>query len=177
MSMNQETENFEQLRRLLAIKRHEQPPPGYFNDFSGQVMVRIKAGDMGEQADILERLFGEVLWLQRIRAAVEAKPVLARVAAVAACGLLIGGVVYSSTSDVPAVALVPGTDAAPTAQSSMAVADHPLLAKPVVLEPSSTSPISGVQADALLLGDLAKLRAGTQPATFSLPGGNSDQRN
>jgi hypothetical protein len=171
MSMNQETENFEQLRRLLAIKRHEQPPPGYFDDFSSQVIVRIKAGDRGEQADILERLFGEALWLQRIRAALEGKPILAGVAGVAMCGLLVAGVVYSSAGDVPAVAFVPGTDEAPTAQAGMALADHPLLAKPVEFaEPSSTSPITAVQTDALLLGDLAKLRA--QPAGFSFPSGN-----
>jgi len=45
MSMSSEPENFEALRRLLVIKRHEQPPPGYFNDFSRQVISRIRADE------------------------------------------------------------------------------------------------------------------------------------
>src|ERR1039458_1629385 len=88
VSMNQDSENFEQLRRLLALKRHEQPPPGYFTGFSSQVIARIKLGEKGEQGALFERLFGEAPWLQRIWAAFEAKPILAGVFAVAICGLL-----------------------------------------------------------------------------------------
>ena len=95
MSMSQDTENFEQLRRLLALKRHEQPPPGYFNDFSSQVIARIKLGERGEDSAGTGRLFWEAPWLQRIWAAFEAKPVLAGAFGVAVCGLLITGVIYS----------------------------------------------------------------------------------
>lgn len=37
----QPPEDFEALLRLLALKRHERPPPGFFNDFSDRVMSRI----------------------------------------------------------------------------------------------------------------------------------------
>jgi hypothetical protein len=170
--MNQDTENFEQLRRLLALKRHEQPPPGYFNNFSQQVIARIKVGERGEGSELIERLLWEASWLQRIWAAFEAKPILAGLFGVAVCGLLITGVIYSDRTDVSSVALVPGTEteSAPMALANVSAADHPLLAKPVILEPSSTSPIATAQTGESLLGDIGKLRA--EPATFSFPGGH-----
>ena len=105
--MNQDTENFEQLRRLLKLKRYEQPPPGYFNDFSSQVIARIKLGERGEDSAVIERLLWEAPWLQRIWAAFEAKPVLAGAFGLAVCGLLITGVIYSEKGDVQPVALIP----------------------------------------------------------------------
>ena len=170
--MNQDTENFDQLRRLLALKRHEQPPPGYFNDFSRQVIVRIKASEKGERGNFIERLLWEAPWLQRIWGAFEAKPILAGVFGVAVCGVLITGVIYSDKTDVSSVALVPGTEAesAPMTLADVSATDQPFLAKPVMLEPSSTNPIATAQTGESLLGDIGKLRA--QPASFAFPGGN-----
>lgn len=105
MSMSREQENFGALRRLLALKRYEQPPPRYFNDFSQQVVARIRAGDMGDEAGV-ERWFWEVPWLQRLWVAFETKPLLAGCFGAAVCALLVGGVIYSETLP-PAVQGVP----------------------------------------------------------------------
>ena len=90
--MHPDSENFEPLRRLLALKRHEQPPPRYFNDFSSQVIARIKAGESGEPAGIAW-LFSVAPWLRRWLGAIEAKPVLAGAFGAAICGLFIAGIV------------------------------------------------------------------------------------
>jgi hypothetical protein len=169
--MNQDTENFDQLRRLLALKRHEQPPPGYFHNFSQQVIARLKVGDSGEESTVMGRLFGEAPWLRRIWAALEAKPILAGVFGVAVCGLLITGVISADKIDVSSVAIAPAAEQESTTMSlaNISAADHPLLAKPVVFEPSSTSPIATAQTDESLLGDIGKLQA--TRATLAFPGG------
>jgi hypothetical protein len=93
MSMTPDHEDFEQLRRLLALKRHEQPPPGYFNSFSQQVLARIRAGELGADTAPWERWLTSPL--QRLWLTFETKPVLAGVFGAAVCALLISGVVYS----------------------------------------------------------------------------------
>jgi hypothetical protein len=170
MSMSENTEKFEQLQRLLKLKRYEQPPPRYFNDFSQQVIARIRAGERVGDVAVMERLW-EAPWLQRIWSVFEAKPMLAGVLGVAVCGFLITGVVYSDKADVQPVALIPVSESAPSpAQAAeMMAANHPLLAHPSALEASSTSPVSAFQSEGLLFGDL---RGAAKPATFSIPGKN-----
>ena len=95
MSMYPDSENVDQLRRLIALKRHEQPPPGYFHNFSRHVIARIRAGERAQPSNALVRLFWDAPWLQRLWAALEAKPVLAGAVGVACCALLLASVVLS----------------------------------------------------------------------------------
>lgn len=97
--MSHDSQNFDELRRLLAVKRYEQPPPGYFNQFPREVVARIRAGETGEAAGLLARFFGESSWLQRAWAVFETKPILASAVGAAACILLVGGVFYSESTD------------------------------------------------------------------------------
>ena len=103
MSMSADQENFERLRQLLALKRHEQPPPGYFNNFSREVIARIRAGEAGFGASAGEPLFSEPSLLQRFWSLFETKPALAGAFGVLVCGLLVSGVIYSGGVDQQAV--------------------------------------------------------------------------
>ena len=88
-------DDFEQLRRLLALKRHEQPPPGYFHGFSRQVIVRIQAGDLGDPEEAAGWSFGGGSLLQRIWATLDARPILAGAFGVAVCGFFVVGALIS----------------------------------------------------------------------------------
>jgi hypothetical protein len=102
--MDPNTGNFEQLRRLLAVKRYEQPPPGYFTNFSSKVIARIEAGERGN-APVLgwEERFWGMAWLQRVWLALEAKPAFAAAFGVMVSGAIIGAIVLSEGLETESV--------------------------------------------------------------------------
>ena len=98
MSMSPNPSEFEDVRRLIALKRYEQPPPRFFNGFSSSVIARIQAGEQSrtESAGLLSRLWS----------AFEAKPLWAGIAGFAACALVVVGFVASeaggnASADIP----------------------------------------------------------------------------
>jgi len=93
--MTPDSENFDQLRKLLALKRHEVPPPGYFHGFSREVIVRIKAGDGAQETT--GTVF-EGSWLRRFWGLFETRPMLAGGFGVAVCGFFVVGALISSES-------------------------------------------------------------------------------
>lgn len=99
MSMSPVPNDFDQLRRLLALKRHETPPPGYFHGFSREVILRIKAGELGNEAAASPWSFGVNSWFQRIWAALDARPVFAGAFGVAICGFFTVGALVSNNND------------------------------------------------------------------------------
>ncbi len=56
--MDAEQQNFDELKRLLALKRHEQPTPNFFNHLSDDIRDRLKHPLPEEQ----------LTWWQRLRA-------------------------------------------------------------------------------------------------------------
>src|SRR5215468_6360726 len=100
-------DDFEQLRRLLALKRHEQPPPGYFYGFSRQVIVRIQAGELGDQSEASFWSFSGGSFLQRIWATLDARPVLAGAFGVAVCGFFVVGALLSDNTSIATAANQP----------------------------------------------------------------------
>src|SRR2546421_2770825 len=124
MSMQPEQENFDSLRRLLALKRHEVPPPGYFHNFSGHVIARIRAHERVDRSGFWESLSWEAPWLQRLWGAFETKPILAAALGMAVCGMLVTGVVYSQKAVLPEVTGLPG------AQGTGAVTQYTLQKSP-----------------------------------------------
>lgn len=89
--MNPEQQDFEQLRRLMKLKRYEQPPPRYFNDFSSKVIARIEAGEG-------RRPFFLMTWLERIVSVLGARPAYSGVFGAAVCLGLIGGLLQIDAS-------------------------------------------------------------------------------
>lgn len=110
MSMRPEQESFENLRRLLSLKRHEEPPPGYFHDFSRQVIARIRAGETAAAESVFEKLMNRAPWMRRLWDGFEAKPIVAGAFGVAVCSLLIIGLVSSERIDANPSAYVPPSE-------------------------------------------------------------------
>jgi hypothetical protein len=175
MSMSQDTENFEQLRRLLKLKRYEQPPPRYFNDFSGQVIARIERGDRGDGRALAGRMLWEAPWLQRIWGAFEAKPVLAGAFGLAICTTLITGVIYSERTDLQPVAVITESSISSPAGIQSAMAENNAgLINAAAVEGSSTNPIAALQTGGTLFEMLQAQPQGlrTDPASITFPGRN-----
>ena len=80
--MNPEPENFDQLCKLLALKRYELPPPRYFNDFSTSVIARLN-----------QPLREELSWWQRLGFDFDLRPALMCGVGVVVCGMLSFGLI------------------------------------------------------------------------------------
>ena len=138
--MNDSENNFESLRRLLALKRHEIPPPGYFNDFPGRVISSINASQANVPREIADRLFAKAPWLLKFLQVFEAKPAFVGSFACSLCLLLLFGIVYAGRPDAmpkstflasltqPAVSLADATSPGPSpAQTGLMVSTNPVL--------------------------------------------------
>ena len=118
--MSQDSKDFEQLRRLLALKRYEQPPPGYFHSFAGEIIVRIRAGELGEPESKWWAFDGS--WLKWLWDACERRPVLAGGVSVAFCGFAAAATLISMNDivDSTVVQTVPASNQYVSVQNGLA---------------------------------------------------------
>ena len=92
-----EEESSQRLRQLLRLKRHESPPSGYFRDFSGGVIDRIRALE-AERQELRQRTVRVVQVAEddgavaRIRAGLHARRLVPAHDAVVAPVALVGDV-------------------------------------------------------------------------------------
>ena len=163
--MNETENNFESLRRLLALKRHETPPPGYFNDFSSQVLQRIRLGHTDRTANLAEELFGHAPWLAKLLHAFDARPVFVSGFAGALCMLLLFGIVYAERPDLTPQPLLQAANSS----ADLAVVTPAALSQPAeqIWIVSSTNPVLSLQPAGSPFGQQNPL---AQPVSFSIPG-------
>lgn len=106
MSAENQDQDFTKLQQLIKLKRHESPPPRFFNDFSFQVTARIRAGEGAGKIETFEDVVAQAPWLHRLWKAIEGKPAVSGLFAAAVCGLLIAGIfsVDNASPTLPALA-------------------------------------------------------------------------
>jgi hypothetical protein len=168
--MNENENNFEPLRRLLALKRYETPPPGYFENFSSKVTARIRAGEAGRA----ERFARQLPWLSRLLSAFEAKPAFAGAFACSLCLLLLFGIVYAERPDVAPQTLLQTaqTDsplAVPTSPTTIALNTMPA-EQPALIPISSTNPVFNSRSAGSLFASQGSQEATVQQIPYILPG-------
>jgi hypothetical protein len=94
--MENGSENFDQLRKLLALKKHEQPPPGYFNRLPGEIISRIRAE---QSANSPAGRDANAPWLLRMWRALESKPAFAGAFGLGVCALVVTGIFFAEKPD------------------------------------------------------------------------------
>ena len=153
--MSEREHNFQEVKRLLKLKRHEVPPPGYFNNFSRNVIAGIHAAENAQNQSLFESLKERSPWLFNILHLFESRPSLIGGAATSLCLLLVFGLVLTDHTDgnpgsmmtangQPSQFFASSTPAAPASSLS-----DPLSSSGIVL---STNPVTSLQPVATLFG-------------------------
>jgi hypothetical protein len=157
--MNENENDFESLRRLLAFKNRETPPPGYFNSFSSRVVARIRTGETEEPS---------AAWLVKLLQAIEFKPAFAGTFAAALCLVLVFGIVYAERPDGAPEPLLPS---ATQVSTPLAMATE---TSPGITQPMETSGLIASSNSVLDLNSVATLfnqpNQFAQPVNFVVPG-------
>jgi len=116
------------LQQLLALKRHEQPPPAYFNNFLTEFYRRLDADAM------------RPTWRQRLAEAIriEISPVW-RYGLVGACGAMLALGLAWQAYNRPATRIAPATPIAAVTPAPASTVP-PLAVVPFALHPEASRP-------------------------------------
>jgi hypothetical protein len=127
MNAEDQNQDFEKLQHLLKLKRYEQPPPRYFNDFPGQVVSRIRGRTPGGRFESFDDIVHQTPWLRRVWHAVEGRPAISGMLAAMVCGLMIVAVFISENTTsqrLNVLAVGDGTEPANDLATAAALGDN-----------------------------------------------------
>jgi len=145
MSVNTDPETFEALRRLLALKRYEQPPPGYFDRFPSEVIARISQDESEAGVGVPEP---RMPWLHRVWNALEARVLFPTIFGAAVSSILVLGLIRSLETHTLAVSSREGVP-----DSFYSPVSHPI-ALPLVERTAFEPSTAGVLPDQSPVGIL-----------------------
>lgn len=155
--MSPRHEEFTELRKLLALKRYERPPPNYFDHLRERVGTRLEAEELVEYSS----------WWQWLVERFDAKPVLACVYGAVVSGLLLAGFRLSQVleNEVAATPVFSGPWLAVTPGSSSPFAEDYDQSNPLETYGSTftafsknTPSVFGADSPPLLLNDASRMR-------------------
>jgi|SRR5665213_909108 len=162
--MNESNNNFEELKRLLKLKQHEVPSPGYFNRFSGEVIARVRAGEAGDAQGLIDEL-RQSSWLAGLLRVFQAKPGVIGGVATSLCLMLLIGVVLADRPDSVPRDLFASSTPAPESASPLVAAVPMVNTSGIAV---STNPVVSLQPVATLFGQ--QQNPLFQSASFAAPG-------
>lgn len=155
--MATDSEPFDELRKLLALKRHEVPPPGYFDRLPREIHVRLAARQPAARAMAAPDV--KPSWLATFLRLVGSRPSFVGALGAAVSGVILAGIIYGHYRETPASPLAPELVQMPSILPGITEAPAAMAVAPVL---TSTNPILP-RPPASLLFDGSWLQA--QPAT------------
>ena len=164
--MSKDGNNFDPLLQLLKLKRQETPPPGYFNNFSSQIIASIRSGVADDVRTA--KSVSEASWFSNFLQLFEFKPAFAGAFASALCLVLVFGVIYADRPDSGTQMLLQGSDPSLTSYASLTPATMPATSFAEGGMMASNSPATSLQPMASVFDSGNAL---IQPVSFS-PAGN-----
>lgn len=145
--MKPETDTTDELQRMLALKRHEQPPTQFFQKLSDNVLQRLQTPEPAP----------EPTWRQKLGLDFDTKPVLVCATGVGVCGLLLLGLISAQHVEPPAA------DSASPTGASLSLAPYPAGVGPAPFAPTGNPNSQRRSVDPVIAGPGAALKPSPVP--------------